>query len=514
MIPMLLDRIQKMPEALLVSLLGMMVLPVNFASDLYLGLSNMPATASAVVLVGMALLSIRMNTRLRDFVVTTAVLAEVMILTAVYQMHPWQIDTHMIYFVMLAGISAMNRVSVMLYGAGLVAVHHVALTVFFPSLVYPSVDFIEGVMRTSLHAGVVIMETVILTLSILQRNIATRRIEESREMLADESHKAAEARSRAEAAERETREVVTLFNDHLHRLADRDLSYKIEKPLPEAFEPLRRDFNQAVTQLEQAISGANKKALDFEEEARGLESVTGDLSGRSERQANDLSSAAQHMSAMTRALGGTAEQAGAASERALVARESAEHGGAVTNDTIQAMHLIEQSSSEVGKIMDLIDDISFQTNLLSLNAGVEAARAGEAGKGFAVVASEVRQLAQRTSEAAAGVKTLILVSEEQVTNGARLVNEAGARLSAIVEEVSAVSAMISKIRDESHGQSKGMGDLSATLARLDSETQDTAGLSEEMAALGLRIRGHARGLLGDMGVFHLPQDDEAQRRKA
>ncbi len=513
MISRLIDRVQSLPEVL-VLLLGVMMLPVNIVTDLYMGLANMPATLSALALLAMAFLSIRMQSKLRDFAVATAILAEVMILTAIYQMHPWQVDTHMLYFVMLAGISVMNRVSVMLYGAGLVAVHHAVLTLFFPGLVYPSVDFLEDVMRTSLHAGVVVMETVVLSLSILQRHAASRRIEESREMLADESHKSAEAKARAESAERETRQVVTLFNDHLRRLADRDLSCKIETPLPEAFESLRSDFNQAVAQLENAISGANRKAFDFEEEARGLEGVTSDLSQRSERQANDLSLAVQNMSTMTSALSGTAEQASAASKRAQVARESAEHGGAVTNQAIEAMQLIEKSSSEVGKIMDLIDDISFQTNLLSLNAGVEAARAGEAGKGFAVVASEVRQLAQRTSDAAAGVKTLILDSEEQVTNGARLVNEAGARLSAIVEEVSSVSQMISRIRDESDGQAKGMDDLSATLARLDSETQETAGLSEEMAALGLRIRGHAQGLIGDMGVFHLPEDDTANRRRA
>ncbi|WP_340688985.1 methyl-accepting chemotaxis protein [Salipiger thiooxidans] len=183
-----------------------------------------------------------------------------------------------------------------------------------------------------------------------------------------------------------------------------------------------------------------------------------------------------------------------------------------------AMRLIEKSSSEVGKIIDLIDDISFQTNLLALNAGVEAARAGESGKGFAVVASEVRQLAQRTSEAAAGVKTLILDSEAQVTNGAKLVNEVGTRLSSIVDEVSAVSDMIATIRDESRSQSGGMTRLSEMLARLDGETQDTAGLSEEMAAMGLRLRCHSRELLDDMSAFRLAPGDaaapEAEKRRA
>ncbi|MHA7870127.1 MAG: methyl-accepting chemotaxis protein [Salipiger thiooxidans] len=311
---------------------------------------------------------------------------------------------------------------------------------------------------------------------------------------------------------------MALFNRRLHRLADRDLGCAITEPMPGAFESLRRAFNQAVSQLQEALGGATIKARAFEEEAEGLEAATGDPSTRSERQAYELSEATCGVTEITQALNGTAEHAGTASERASVARESAEEGGSVTNEAIDAMRLIEKSSSEVGKIIDLIDDISFQTNLLALNAGVEAARAGESGKGFAVLASEVRQLAQRTSEAAGGVKTLILDSEAQVTNGARLVNEVGARLSSIVNEVSAVSGMIATIRDESRSQSGGMTRLSETLARLDAETQDTAGLSEEMAAMGLRPRGHSRELLDDMSAFRLVPGEaaapEAEKRRA
>ncbi|WP_370203278.1 methyl-accepting chemotaxis protein [Salipiger bermudensis] len=507
MMTKLLSRVRGLSEPALVVLLGLMLLPVFLATDLYLGRTTMPGTLGASALMAVALLSLRLRSGLRDYVLATAVLAEVMVLTADYQMHPWQIDTHMVYFVMLAGVSVLGRVGVMLYAAGIVAVHHVSLTLLLPAAVYPSTDLIENIMRTALHAGIVVMETAILTMAILQRNAFTRSIEESRELLADESHKAAAAQARAEAAAQETRDVVAQFNHHLHRLADRDLACAIDAPMPEAFETLRHDFNRAVRQLEEALRSAGSKAVSFEEEAQALEAVTGDLSSRSERQAHELSAATHSMSDITQALNATADQASTASERASIARQSAEQGGAVTNEAIQAMNLIEQSSSEVGKIIDLIDDISFQTNLLALNAGVEAARAGESGKGFAVVAAEVRQLAQRTSEAAAGVKTLILDSEAQVTNGARLVNEAGARLSSIVDEVSAVSGMIAQIRDESRGQSGGTSDLSQTLARLDSETQDTAGLSEEMAAMGLRLRSHARELLAEMGAFHLDGED-------
>ncbi|EPX78481.1 methyl-accepting chemotaxis protein [Salipiger mucosus] len=512
MMTRLLDRIRRTNEPVLVLLLGYMLLPVHVVTDLYFTNDYMQVSASALVLLLVATVMLRIGSRFADYVLATVLPVEVMLLTAAYQMHPWQIDTHMVYFVMLAGISILGRIDVMLYGAGLVAIHHATLTFFMPALVYPSTELLENVMRTALHGGIVVMETAILMLAILQRNAVKARIAEGNEKLADESHRAAEAQARTEAAARETREVVALFNEHLHRLADRDLSCTIDNELPAAFESLRRDFNRAVGQLNGALVGARDMAQTFDEEAGALEGVTGDLSSRSERQANDLSNAARAMTEVTEALNNTAGEAGKASDRAHFARESAVEGGAVTERAVAAMQLIEQSSSEVGKIMDLIDDISFQTNLLALNAGVEAARAGESGKGFAVVASEVRSLAQRTSEAAAGVKQLILDSEQQVANGAQLVNDAGARLSSIVDEVSAVSSMIAQIRDDSRSQSESMGTLSETVARLDGATQDTAGLSEEMAAMGLRLRGHARELAQDMDAFRIQTNAPALQK--
>lgn len=503
-------RARALSERMMLLLLGGMLLPVLVVTDLYLDRSYMPATAAASLLLLIAALALRLRSGLTDYVLAAVVIAEAAALTAAYRLHPWQLDTHMVYFVMLAGISILGRVKVLVFGCVLVAAQHLGFVLLLPALVFPSIDSLENLMRVAFHGGIVIMEGVILTLAILQRNAGQRRLAESAERLADESHRAAEARAKAEASAQLTQDLAARFSKHFHALAERDLDCALNDPMQGVFEALRQDFNRALSQLRDALGSARRTADGVDEEAGALEQVTGDLSMRSERQAQELSSAAGGMAEVTGALRGTASRAGELSEQARLARDSAEEGGTVTDRAIAAMQLIEQSSSEVGKIIDLIDDISFQTNLLALNAGVEAARAGESGKGFAVVASEVRQLAQRTSEAAAGVKKLILDSEEQVSEGAKLVNEAGGRLSAIVTSVSAVARMIADIRDDARGQSERLATLSEAVSRLDSQTQESAALSEEMAAMGLRLRGHARDLAQDMAAFHLTSDEAAQ----
>jgi methyl-accepting chemotaxis protein len=121
----------------------------------------------------------------------------------------------------------------------------------------------------------------------------------------------------------------------------------------------------------------------------------------------------------------TAQNSTEANQLAESANKAAGKGGSVVEQAVKAMDGIEKSAQKITDIISVIDEIAFQTNLLALNASVEAARAGEAGKGFAVVAQEVRQLAQRSAQAASDIKVLIQDSNGQVKNGVELVNQAG-----------------------------------------------------------------------------------------
>ncbi|CUH98502.1 Ribose and galactose chemoreceptor protein [Leisingera aquaemixtae] len=175
------------------------------------------------------------------------------------------------------------------------------------------------------------------------------------------------------------------------------------------------------------------------------------------------------------------------------------------------MTQIEQSSNHISQIISVIDDIAFQTNLLALNAGVEAARAGEAGKGFAVVASEVRALAQRSSDAAMEIKTLIGDSSKQVERGVDLVGKAGEALQSIVERVTHISQLVSGIAEGAAEQSTGLNEINTGVTQLDQVTQQNAAMVEEATAAGHMLNTDATKLAELVAHFRVAGVSPAAR---
>ena len=171
-----------------------------------------------------------------------------------------------------------------------------------------------------------------------------------------------------------------------------------------------------------------------------------------------------------------------------------------------AMSRIEESSREISDIINLIDEIARQTNLLALNAAVEAARAGEAGRGFAVVASEVRSLAQRSSEAAKGIRGLITSSSGRVQEGVEFVNRAGSALGDIVESIKQVADIVSEIAAASGEQASGLDEVNKALEQMDEVTQQNSALVEENAATAQALRQQAAEMTERVDFFQL--DDQ------
>lgn len=178
------------------------------------------------------------------------------------------------------------------------------------------------------------------------------------------------------------------------------------------------------------------------------------------------------------------------------AKTGAEKSGMVVKNAISAMEKIEDSSRQISQIISVIDDIAFQTNLLALNAGVEAARAGDAGKGFAVVAQEVRELAQRSANAAKEIKTLIETSSTHVGAGVSLVNETGTALGEIESQVGKINDLVQSIVTGAREQSTALIEINTAINQMDQMTQQNAAMVEETNAATQGLSGEAVKLEG------------------
>jgi methyl-accepting chemotaxis protein len=217
---------------------------------------------------------------------------------------------------------------------------------------------------------------------------------------------------------------------------------------------------------------------------------------------------------VTTAVKDSSQRAGEAGQLVGKTRAGAERSGAIVRDAVAAMQQIEQSSSEIGNIIGVIDDIAFQTNLLALNAGVEAARAGEAGKGFAVVAQEVRELAQRSAQAAREIKALITKSGNQVQNGVTLVGETGKALEQIVLEVQDINSLVSAIVTTAREQSTGLHEINVAVNQMDQGTQKNAAMVEQTTAASHGLAKEANSLIALLNQFDLGMPGSAPVRTA
>lgn len=310
-------------------------------------------------------------------------------------------------------------------------------------------------------------------------------------------------KKKAEGRDAELNRVVETLSAKLSLLAEGNLMTRIEEKFPADYEKLRGDFNRTVNNLHDIVGNVMDTSSSIGGGATEISQASEDLSHRTESQAATLEETAAALDELTASVKSAAEGAKAVETTMDNARVEAESSDEVVQKAVAAMTEIEQSSASISQIIGVIDDISFQTNLLALNAGVEAARAGEAGRGFAVVASEVRALAQRSSDAAMEIKTLIGDSSKQVERGVDLVGRAGEALQQIVGQISQISKQVSGIAEGAVEQSTGLNEINTGMSQLDQVTQQNAAMVEQSTAASLLLKSDAGKLAELMSSFEI-----------
>ena len=280
----------------------------------------------------------------------------------------------------------------------------------------------------------------------------------------------------------------------LARLAEGDLTARVEHGLMPSLDQLRVDFNAAAEALHLALQQVSGGASAIHSSAEDIARASDDLSHRSEQQAASLAQTATALDEITATVKRSAKTAQTTNSVVSDARGEAELSGRVVAQAVDAMNRIEKSSLEISQIIGVIDEIAFQTNLLALNAGVEAARAGEAGRGFAVVAQEVRALAQRSAEAAKEIKMLISTSTQEVNRGVGLVGQTGEALRLIVEKVAEIDALVAEISTSAQVQSASLIEVNNAISQMDQVVQENAAMVEEATTASHALTGEAREL--------------------
>ncbi|MDO6962736.1 methyl-accepting chemotaxis protein [Rhizobium alvei] len=353
---------------------------------------------------------------------------------------------------------------------------------------------------------------VLLRNSMIERQELERN-KDAQQAAIDESRRRTEDVTRASHEKQQA--VVARFAKAFEQLSGGDLTVRIDE-LPGEYRKLGDDFNMAIGNLSETMARISSSTGTLTRSIDEINVAVGQLSTRTESQAANLEETAAAIAEISKTVRDSDTNIKTARTMASEAKTDAATSGGIVNQAIEAMGRIENSSSRIGEIIGVIDEIAFQTNLLALNAGVEAARAGEAGKGFAVVAQEVRELAQRSATAAREIKALINESSSQVGAGVELVEATGKALSGIDHHVIGINDAILRVAALAQEQSAGISEINTAINQIDQMTQHNAAMVEETTAATMTLAAEAQSLQELLAAFRIgmPSQQQAHRRVA
>lgn len=264
----------------------------------------------------------------------------------------------------------------------------------------------------------------------------------------------------------------------------------------------QRSVNQLGRMFRWLVSDVSHQIHQVDISCDQLAAGNRDLYVRTEQTASNVEATASTMNELTTAVSSNSETAGQANNLSNITCEAAIKGGGAMDNIVNTMNDIAKSSDRISNIIGVIDSIAFQTNILALNASVEAARAGEQGRGFSVVATEVRELAQRSAEAAKEIKTLISASSSNIKVGSKQVNETVETMEDIVVHVKNVTDLIGEISLASSEQSAGLKELGRAVEKLESITHENANYVSKASMISGEMKVQTNYLVSAINVFH------------
>jgi len=265
------------------------------------------------------------------------------------------------------------------------------------------------------------------------------------------------------------------------------------------------DYNVFITNLKSIIVQIKHGANAILESSKEINLANQNIAEKATLQANSLEETSRSMEKINKIVASNTRDTNLANEFTTKTKHNTERAEVLSNSLKKSILSITESSNKIKNIIEVINDIAFQTNLLALNAAVEAARAGEAGRGFAVVASEVRNLSQRTTQAAKQIKNHIKESVERVDEGNILVDTTINSLELMISEVKMVSESINKIAVSAEEQLLSIESINKAIFDLDEITQTNAGVSEETSAATSILYKQAQDFLAILNFFTIDE---------